>query len=158
MNSRFETTVLERPLLLKVHCVVLKRKFKLRTVIWRYWHKLRHVCSIEFHEIINKRSSEENKVPGALKGNYLEGKQSELCWPLRTVYYKIIKSVKNKGALCSSGEEIYIKSERSLLTVFTAKQTKSTNTCCFHDWIDLKGEHDLILFYFVYTWRTLPPF
>ena len=40
---------------------------------------------------------------------------------------------------------------------FMSKQT----LICFHDWIqktDLKGQHTFTVFYFVYIWRTLPPF
>ena len=59
------------------------------------------------------------------------------------------------------------KSKRSLTVVFMPKQTKEINKLsllCFHDrktlneQTDLKELHSFKMFYFVYMWRTLPPF
>ena len=61
-----------------------------------------------------------------------------------------------KGALCSFSEDVLMKSKWSSF-VFLQR-----NTFSMFPWLnkqtDLKRQHSFILFYFVYMWRTLPPF
>ena len=52
-----------------------------------------------------------------------------------------------KGALCCFGREIVITTGTSLSSFSLLKKQ-----------VDRKGQHSFILFYFVYMWRTLPPF
>ena len=71
-------------------------------------------------------------------------------------YWQSFKQTTNnnelKGALRSFGEDILIPRERSSVTdYFYASSNKINKT-------EFKGRHTFTQFYFLYVWRTLPPF
>ena len=84
-------------------------------------------------------------------------------WQWITSYGYLLNSWWLKAVVCSFEEEVWIRREGLHWQFFFSmlKQTKWTN-CLYFLWLnkraDLKGQHNVILFCFVYLWRTLPPF